>query len=91
MNKGKTMRELIVVSEHLYQSQWWTRLAAFGEKRESPAPAKIRVTEKKRSSFSKTLTSLFRGFHFNQERGHAPFLSLGELSFNQESSKSAHL
>jgi hypothetical protein len=73
------MREPTVDSEHLYQSVWWTRLAAFSETRESPVPANERHTEKKRPGFIKTVASLFRGFHFNQERGHAPFLHLGGL------------
>ena len=75
------MREPTVESEHLYQSLWWTRLAAFSEKRESPEPANVRPVEKKRSSFSKTLAYFFRGFHFNQERGQAPFLDLGGIKF----------
>ena len=75
------MREPNVESEHLYQSLWWTRLAAFSEKRESPEPAEVRNTKKKRSSFGKTLASLLRGFHFHQERGHARFLPLGGIKF----------
>ena len=75
------MRKTTVESEHLYQSLWWTRLAAFSEKREGPAPANVRNTEKKRSSFNKTLASFFRGFHFNQERGQAPFLPLRGIKF----------
>jgi hypothetical protein len=75
------MREPIVESEHLYQSLWWARLAAFSQKRESPAPARIDHTEKKRSGFSKKLASVFRGFHFSQEQGHNPFLPLGGIKF----------
>jgi len=75
------MREPTVESENLYQSLWWTRLAAFNEKRESPAPANVRHAEGKRSSLSKTLAALFRGFHFNQERGRAPFLPMGGIKF----------
>lgn len=75
------MREPTVESERLYQSLWWTRLAAFSEKRESPALANVGRPEKKLSGFSKTLASLFRGFHFNQERGHAPFLPLDGIKF----------
>jgi hypothetical protein len=73
------MWQLTVESERLYQSQWWTRLAAFSEKRESPAPVNVRHTKKKRSGFiSKTLAVLLLGFHSNRERGHAP--SLPELN-----------
>jgi len=56
-------------SEHLYQSQWWARLAAFSETRESPPPAaNRREPEKKRASFSRALVSLLQGFHPNRER-----------------------
>jgi hypothetical protein len=75
------MREPTVDSEHLYQSLWWTRLAAFSEKRESPATARVGHSEKKRSSFSKKLASVFRGFHFSEERGHNHFLPLGGIKF----------
>ncbi len=75
------MQKSTVESAHLYQSLWWTRLAAFSEKRESPAPANTRQTEKKRSSFRKTLASLFGGMHLNQERGHASFLTLNGIKY----------
>lgn len=83
------MQKPTVESEHLYQSLWWTRLAAFSEKRESPA-ANTRRIEEKRSSFRRALASLFCGFHFNQERGHARFLPLSGIKYYQES-MSAHL
>ena len=76
------MREPTVESEHLYESLWWTRLAAFSEKRESPVPARPGHPEKRRSSFiSKKLASVFRGLHFSQERGHNHFLPLSGIKF----------
>jgi hypothetical protein len=75
------MREPIVESEHLYESLWWTRLAAFSEKRESPVPVRLGHPEKKRSSFSKKLASVFRRLHFSQERGHNHFFPLGGIKF----------
>lgn len=76
------MREPIVESEHLYESLWWTRLAAFSEKRESWVPARPGHPEKKRSSFGKKLASVFRGLHFSQERGgHNHFLPLSGIKF----------
>lgn len=57
-----------VANEQLYQSQWWTRLAAFSEQRESQAPvASSRESKKEQSSFSRTLVSLLRAFHPNQK------------------------
>jgi hypothetical protein len=48
-----------VPSSHLYQSQWWARLAAISEKRADQTSADTRPVEKEQSSFSKTLSSLF--------------------------------
>ena len=75
------MREPIVESEHLYQSLWWTRLAAFSEKRESPVPDRLGPAEKKQLSLSQKLASLFRGFHFSRERAHNHFLPLNGIKF----------
>lgn len=62
-----------IESEHLYQSLWWTRLAAFSEQREHQVPGEVRHRKKERSSVVKTLAALFRGFHSNQKRAVAQF------------------
>jgi hypothetical protein len=50
---------------HLYQSQWWVRLAAISEKRESETPVDRQPVEKRQrqSGFSKALASLFPADH----------------------------
>jgi hypothetical protein len=55
------------LSEELYQSQWWTRLAAFSKKQESQAPEKISLAEG-RPSVGNKLASIFRELYSNQER-----------------------
>ncbi|HEV2884688.1 MAG TPA: hypothetical protein VGW36_07505 [Pyrinomonadaceae bacterium] len=47
-----------VEKKPLYQSTWWTRLAAFSENREDAARAKVSRRKKERSSFKRTLASL---------------------------------
>lgn len=64
-----------VEREHLYQSQWWVRLAAFSEKREREEPARVNQREKERAGVGKKLASLFRGLQSHQERGEASFLT----------------
>lgn len=52
-------KQASVASNHLYQSQWWARLAAISEKRDIQAPANTPPVQKEQSSFSKALASLF--------------------------------
>ena len=46
-------------SNHLYQSEWWARLAAISEKRDKQTSADAPPVQKEQSNFSKTLASLF--------------------------------
>lgn len=43
----------------LYQSEWWARLAAISERRDSLTAVEPPPAEKKQSGFSKALASLF--------------------------------
>ncbi len=44
---------------NLYESQWWARLAAISERRESMSAVDTPPVEKKQSGLSKALASLF--------------------------------
>jgi hypothetical protein len=52
-------KQTSLASNHLYQSQWWARLAAISEKRDVQASADTPPVQKEQSNFSKTLASLF--------------------------------
>ena len=52
-------KQTSVASNHLYQSQWWARLAAISEKRDIQASADTTPVQKEQSNFSKGLASLF--------------------------------
>ncbi|MEK6280720.1 MAG: hypothetical protein AABN95_10240 [Acidobacteriota bacterium] len=52
-----------VEQEHLYQSQWWTRLAAFSENRAIETRENTRQISNERSSLTKTLASLLQATH----------------------------
>lgn len=63
------MRELSLdARQNLYQSQWWTRLAAFTETPDRRLPVKISRKEEA-TSVVKTLASFFRGFTFLRSDG----------------------
>ena len=61
--------------DHLYQSQWWARLAAISENREREEPPKLSQRENERASVGKKLASLLGGFQSHPEREEASFLS----------------
>jgi hypothetical protein len=52
-------KQISAPSNHLYQSQWWARLAAISEKRDREASTDKPAVQKEQSNFSKTLSSLF--------------------------------
>ncbi|HYJ86957.1 MAG TPA: hypothetical protein VEW46_12920 [Pyrinomonadaceae bacterium] len=52
-------KQTLVASNHLYQSQWWARLAAISEKRDTQTSADTPPVQKEQSNFSRTLASLF--------------------------------
>jgi hypothetical protein len=52
-------KQTSVPSNHLYQSQWWARLAAISEKRDIEVSANTQPVQKEQSNFSKALASLF--------------------------------
>ena len=55
-------KETSMAGQDLYQSQWWTRLAAFSEKPERQGRKKLGKQIYEISSLGKTLASLLRGF-----------------------------
>jgi hypothetical protein len=51
--------QISVARKHLYQSQWWARLAAISEKRDSQESVNTPPVQEEPSNFSKTLAALF--------------------------------